>query len=191
MTVLAQSMAAGRVFLRRLVESELLRHATISFGDQTVLSATNFAIGVLLIRNVPQAEYGAFVLANSAIFLAIGLQNALINTPMSVLAPKREGQEQSSFVGSLAATQYSIWLPLVALLFSVALLGSHMGLNRTAQQLTLAVACALPFIFLREFLRRTLFVYMNPTAVLGMDILYALSVLALVLFVVHFGSQAA
>jgi len=155
----------------------LFKNTTLALFDQALLSATNFLINVLLIRNVPAEEYGLFVLLNAALFLAIGLQNAIITTPLSVLAPKMRESEKALFIHSLAITQYYIWLPATFLVVAIATLADFLALFHLPVLVIVATAVAILLSFVREYMRRVFFVFMLTGYVLAVDVIYAASLL--------------
>lgn len=166
---------------QRLQDSELVRHTSVSVVDQALNSAANFAVGLLLIRTIPTAEYGTFVLANTALYLAIGVENSLFTAPMSVLAPKLAAAEKHTFVAALGLGQLVIWLPLLVLSCIVAsILGSAGILDAGSVRLAWVTACvAGPFV-VREFVRQALFIFSAPVAVLIADATYAAAMIAAV-----------
>jgi len=159
---------------------EVLGDTAFAILDRTLLSATNFAVGILLIRRASEAEYGLYVLAHSAILLLIGFQNALITTPMSVMAPKQESSERRNFISTLGKTQYLIWLPLCIILILVSDLGRYFNIDTATAAIILAVAVVTLSVFLQEFMRHAFFLYMVPKYVLFIDIVYAVVFLGVV-----------
>ena len=99
------------ISLRRFVHSDTARHTGVALVDQIINSATSFVVGIALIRSLAATEYGLFVLANAALFLAVGFQHAVIAFPMTVLAPKRPAPQRVAFVDALATGQFAIWIP--------------------------------------------------------------------------------
>ncbi len=152
----------------------------ISVLDQIVISATRFLAGLLLLRNAPAQEYGLYVLLFSIILLAISVQNALITTPLTVLAPAMEPVEQSRFVRALAKGQYLIWLPLLIFVpAGVALWQPAETPLMFGHEMVLAAT--LFFVLAREFLRRSFFVISRPGQVLRTDVLDAALLFALLI----------
>jgi hypothetical protein len=49
-----------------------------ALASQALLSATSFAVGLLLVRHTSDHEYGSYALVLGAILLAASLQNAFI-----------------------------------------------------------------------------------------------------------------
>ena len=101
---------------------------------------------------------------------------------MSVLAPKQEPSTKQLFVCALAKTQYLIWLPIsiISVLISNILLSDYIS-NEISRIILTATIITL-FIFLREFMRHALFVYLLPKAVLVVDIVYTVILITLVYY---------
>lgn len=160
--------------------SEFLRHTSVSVLDQGLNSAANFAVGLLLIRTIPTSEYGVFVLANSALYLALGVENALVTAPMAVRAPKLGDAEKRQHMGQLALAHGFLAVPALLLALAVAGLVQLAGYldAQTSRMVAVTLFAALPFL-VREFLRQTLFVFAAPFAVLAIDGVYAVTLLAL------------
>ncbi len=165
------------VIIKYAVMRELLNGMAGKIGigalDQAMLSITNFIMGIIIIRCVSISDYGLYVFGFSSVLLANGMQNALINTQMSIIAPQKKSIQKKLFCYHLAVGQYAMWLPLsgIGVITSWALLRSGVF---TAHEMTMGVvvSIAIPAIFLREFYRSLLFVYLQPFKVLLLDILY-------------------
>ena len=56
-----------------------------AIADQGIASAGNFATTLLLARALAPAEFGTFVLLNSACLVVLGFQGNLVSTPLVVL----------------------------------------------------------------------------------------------------------
>ncbi len=146
--------------------------ALLSFLDQVLISAARFLAGLLLIRSASAEEYGLYMLLFSIILLAISVQNALITTPMTVLAPTMAQDEQSRFVRALAKGQYLIWLPLL-IFIPAGMLFFQRPESMITPGLALVLAAALFFILAREFFRRAFFVIFRPGQVVRTDFIDA------------------
>ena len=73
---------------------------------QGMLSGVNFAIGFLMVKYATKSEYGTYVILFSIIGILGNYQNALINTPLTVLSPKKESTEKESFLSGLGFGQW-------------------------------------------------------------------------------------
>jgi O-antigen/teichoic acid export membrane protein len=65
----------------------LKKRVAISIVDQGLVSAFNFALNLVLIKAWSPQEYGKFGIILSVGLLLVGVQNAMVNTPASVMLP--------------------------------------------------------------------------------------------------------
>ncbi len=157
--------------------SELLEGTAGKIGlaaiDQSMLSITNFAMNIMIIRCVSKTDYGLYVCGYSLILLANSIQNAVINIQMSIIAPKLGGVQRAAFCSRLAAGQYAMWLPISGAgalgawaLFRIGVLSSHQMI------MAVVISAAVPAIFIREFYRSLLLLDFRPLRVLFSDLVY-------------------
>jgi len=129
------------------------RHLVLSVADQAIVSAFNFALNLFLVRVAAPEEFGVFALVSAASLFAAMVQNAVVNTPLSVhlpIAADAAGKARLLRVFSAANLLLTICLLLVG---SVAL-GIWLG---SGQMLTAFSACAyLVTQFVREYYRALL-----------------------------------
>ena len=153
--------------LRRLVE----RYARVNWAmaDQALLSAVNFATGVLLARALGPSEFGVFSLAWLAVLFVYSLQFALISAPMLSIAAKYEEKDRPRYYGAVF-THFGL---TTAASFSIVLLGSlAFGLLYPPSG---AYALALPIAFatigyqVRDFFRRYFFSLERPASAFILD----------------------
>jgi O-antigen/teichoic acid export membrane protein len=143
----------------------------LSVLDQAWLSAANLLLGVFLIKHSSKEEYGSYVLGYAVILFLVGVQNALVSTQMSVLAPSRSPAEQGRFCSALAVGQFLIFVPVVMVIALVGLVLQLKGLFSGAN-LAYAIAISVLGIILREFFRSYFFLRLRPHAVLYLDIAF-------------------
>lgn len=159
-----------------------LRNAALwSFCDQIVLSAVHFALGLLVLRSSSKAGYGAYVLCWSVLLLLTGLQNAFVNTQMTVRAAGLQREEQARTCGAFLIGQsisYAVLL-LGALLIAAFAFSAFSTARSTA--ITIAVvALAFGGCALREFARSSLLLRGDARSVFRVDVAYAIVLIALV-----------
>ena len=153
--------------------NRLLRLFSVAIADQVLLSAANFFVGFLLIRHSTDADYGLYVLTQSAMSLFVSAQAAWVSGPIAVLAPKRTPEKRYLMIGSIDLSQrkflagatllsmlvpvagyiVGVWSGLIALVSSAGVLAIWVGLQR-------------------EFLRTVFFTYSRPKDVLRIDLIY-------------------
>jgi O-antigen/teichoic acid export membrane protein len=167
----ASGAGAGRSRWLKLFSSAVI--------DQALLSAANFLVGLLLIRNCSDEDYGHYVLGFTALLLLTGLQGAYIGGPLAVLAPRQSPERKRRMLASLYH-QSGRWTGRIAL--GLALLCGLLGLGGllSPELATLgAVYCAVgAFALQREYLRTGLMIYERPQAVLRADLVYVALLLA-------------
>ena len=153
--------------LRTLAGNRLLRLFSSAVIDQALLSATNFAVGLLLIRQTRDEDYGHYVLAFNLLLLVTSFLGSLIGGPLAVLAPKRSPEERQAMTVDL----YRRTTPVLLLLLPIGVWAAHL----TAEYglLLAAFLIAAHTAVEREYLRGVLLLYARPNAVLKADTLYS------------------
>ena len=63
------------------------RRLILSVADQAIVSAFNFGLNLFLIRMAAPQEFGLFAIVTAASLFSTMVQNALVNTPLSVHLP--------------------------------------------------------------------------------------------------------
>jgi O-antigen/teichoic acid export membrane protein len=145
---------------------------------QGLLSATNLAVGLILIRRTTNAEYGYFVLVSATSLLLAGLQAAFVQPPLVIRLSRSSRSERADLVGGIYRAQRRIlaWLAMTAAVVVVTLilagvLGHQLGL------IAIAAVVALSSALYREFFRTVLMSYRLSFEVLKADICYGVAVL--------------
>src|SRR5689334_23321227 len=109
------------------------RNYIVTFVDQGLTTGANMALQVLLIRLISADDYGRFALWQGASLLLLGIQNALITTPLSVrLGAARDRTETSASsalfdVANMAMTTVTFVIGLAA---AFAIEGAGQGAGR-------------------------------------------------------------
>ena len=136
-------------------------------SSQALLSAGNFIIGLILIRNISNIQYGYYVLIFSAILLLISLQNAFFRPQLAIRFPKLDQAGRGELVGGFYREQRRLLPPLGVVIMIVAIALWYAGvLNSTTGPLALAAVIAILAILYREYFRMVLFVHHRPQNVL-------------------------
>ena len=159
----------------------MARKYVLSFLDQGLLSAFNFALGFVLIRTWQPEEFGVFAFWQTVALFCVGIQNALVNTPFSVFVPtcetdsEREGAERmlssvnvrliAVLVGSVAAAN---------LLFPLA--------GSVSPAVTAAVAAYVGGMLLREYARGVGFGRQRPETALRADVVHLVIACSILVF---------
>ncbi|HEY1051613.1 MAG TPA: hypothetical protein VGE39_17695 [Prosthecobacter sp.] len=158
-------MTPGRTRFLRLFSSAVL--------SQALVSAASLLVGLVLIRQTSDLEYGYYVLVFNALLLLASLQNAFIGPPMVVRLTALDAAGRGDLVGGLHRGQRRLmsWAGpaaalLVALLWFAGLLD-----HRTGPLLLAAIATAWA-VLNREYFRMVLMAAHRPAAVLRADLPY-------------------
>ena len=161
--------------IRRLAGSPLLRLFSSAVIDQAVLSAANFAVGLLLIRYSPEEQYGYYVLAFSTIQLLFAAQGAWMTGPLAVLAPKKSETRRREMVGALDGSQRRFLRLVVFGCMPLLLAGHALGMWGLHTTLIMAATVVAGWMMLRrEYVRAVLMIYSRPGSVLRIDLFYVL-----------------
>lgn len=152
---------------------QLARTFGMGLMIQALLSAANFAVGLILIRRTNDLQYSYYILAANALLLATALQTSFVQPfivrNITVLQPA----ERFEVVGAIIRAN-SRWIPMftgIGLLVAALVWALHQ--IDTEQAILVAVAlltCAMALS--REFFRMCLFAYRQPASVLRADALY-------------------
>jgi O-antigen/teichoic acid export membrane protein len=178
--------------LRSLAGSHLLRLFSSAVIDQALLSATNFLVGLLLIRHTSDTDYGHYVLAFNTLLLVTSFQGALIGGPLAVLAPKKDAEAKRAMVTNLYGRLLRFCRVATPMLLITAILATVvLGLDREQAMLLAAFTLTTHAALEREYLRSALMLYARPNAVLGADAVYALLLLVTAALSVWLFSPAA
>jgi O-antigen/teichoic acid export membrane protein len=95
-----------------------------AIADQGIASAGNFATTLLLARALPPAEFGTFVLLNSACVVVLGFQGSLVVSPLVVLGASAPAARTKSYL--TAASIFTVILsPISALVVIAAAASLH------------------------------------------------------------------
>lgn len=145
--------------------------------DQAVVSGSNFALSLLLVRYLGFEEYGVYVLVWMVAQFSAALQHALIIAPMMSAPPR--GITQISNFFSLQLT-FSLSSVVVITIFSTAIADVVIGQGSAGLFSILAITSGASQI--QDFFRRSLFACGRRHHALWIDLIaYGLQPLAVVL----------
>lgn len=125
--------------------------------DQALVSGTNFAVGILLVRYLGLEQYGKFVLGWMIVQFGMSIQNALIVAPMLSLAPKISIAERAGFYGATMRLQAMLVLITALCFLLVPLVPAAKLPSWLSADVMLAVLTCLVLMQLQDYLRRNLF----------------------------------
>lgn len=155
--------------------SAFLRMLSGAVAVQIILSASNFAVGLLLVRQTSDEQYGYYVLITTAILFGTTLQGSFIQPPMIIRLTRAEAQGRSDLIGGLLRDQRRM-LPLVGVLLAL-VAGGFLVAGRLTLSIAAILACgalAVVAALRREFFRMVLFAYRRPNDVLQSDVVYCI-----------------
>lgn len=165
----------------KTLKSSLVRLFGVSVIGQVMLSLSSFAVGLLLIRNVSDMDYGSYILAQSAIQLALTVSGAWMLGPLLVIAPKRDPETRLAIISKLNHDLQRFLL----ILFPLAVLASIGALlcgliTAGLVWIVLATILAITISMQRDFLKVSLLIYSSTRAVFWTDMVYAFGLILMV-----------
>jgi O-antigen/teichoic acid export membrane protein len=150
----------------------LLRQFSTTVVDQVVLSGANFLVGLLLIRQTSDMDYGLFVLVQSAITLLMSGQMAWLSSPLAVLAPSKAPALRRLMVGAVEISQRRFLRRASAAALVVPVVGYFLHAWTGLESLVIALGIAACWTALqREYLRNVLLIYGRPQSMLRADLI--------------------
>ena len=140
--------------------------------DKGLISVVHFLVGLLVLRATSKDEYGIYVNLFSLLMLGVGFQNALVTTPMAILAPRKTPRE-ATFLKQAFWGQWIYWVPLLlVLLMTIGFIQTRISPLHTTVSTQVAVLLTLAMFFIHEFGRNYWFIRNKSAATLRQDILY-------------------
>jgi len=165
----------------------LLHQSVLSLLDQSLLSALNFALGILLIRLATKETYGLYAQLYTVGLFFVSVLESVVSNPLTTLAPSLDGPARTRLIAHLHRFQRRCALVL-AVVFGV---GSAVIIGLSLPHAS-PVLAGLAFAFYlystswREYRRTVRFIEGTPARVVRLDGFYcvamALAVGALVPF---------
>jgi O-antigen/teichoic acid export membrane protein len=158
-------------------------HAAFALADQLVVSATSFVASLIVARTCAKEQFGIYSLGLTVVTVLVGIQQALILSPYTMLRNRRQGCEEQTYTGSILI-HYG--LLTVASWLLVSITATAVWLSRTSAGLAPAIwalGVAITFMLLRDFQRRLSFAKLRFERALIVDLVIAmLQTAVLVLF---------
>jgi O-antigen/teichoic acid export membrane protein len=150
-----------------------------SILSQILLSATNFAVGIILVRRVPQAQYGYYVLINSAVPLLAQLQGAFITPSLQSRVTIAGPEARREFVGGLLREQRLLLVAVAVASLVICALAWGAGALQTQTVVIFALGsmAAVAWLF-RDCQRMLLVAYRHSVDVLRGDATFAAILIA-------------
>lgn len=161
-------------FLTHFSRSRVVGQISGSILTQAVLSITNFIVAFSVARYAAKSEYGMYVILFSIMGIAAAYQGALINTPLTVLAPKKESTEKHLFLSGLAFGQWLFFLPPALLSIIIGSIYSFFHHDLSILKYILVLLAASSTYLLREFIRTVNYSKLRIYLLVKMDALFVL-----------------
>jgi O-antigen/teichoic acid export membrane protein len=145
-----------------------------SILSQILLSVTNFLVGIILVRRAPQAQYGYYVLINSAVPLLALLQGAFITPSLQSRVTIAGAAERREFVGGLLREQrlLLVVVGVTSLVMCALALGAGALQSEAMVIAALGSIAAVAWLF-RDCRRMLLVAYRQSMDVLRGDAIFA------------------
>jgi O-antigen/teichoic acid export membrane protein len=172
-----------------LAPGHFVSHVGSAVVAQGLLSAANFFIGLLLLRNAGVQPYAHYVLAMNTVALLVSLQTAFLVPPLSTRLPSLPAARRATLIGGLLEVQQRLLrfggtaAIFIGLLYSAYLaVATSSGFEPETTH-----PFAVPSVFWgsllvalcslrREFLRQTLLALRRAHDILRADFCYALAI---------------
>ena len=142
--------------------------------DQTLSSASNFALAVIVARQVGTTEYGIFAIGFTIYALALGVSRALSTDPLVVRFSHKSLDDQREEAGTAAGTAILFGVVLGGLLVAAAVLA---GPPLRSSLLTFGVG--LPFLLWQDSYRYQFVASRRPQLAALNDLVWLLALSAL------------
>jgi O-antigen/teichoic acid export membrane protein len=148
------------------------RHAGfLALGDQGVVSATNFATGLIIGRFCSKEELGLYMLGWTLVIIATEISAALITTPYTVFSPALGQLHLRRYRASMLAHQCILSGLFVALIIVAATATSWLDTANPLPKVLWSLAGVILFILVRDFIRRVCFAHLKMLEAIALDCL--------------------
>ncbi len=160
--------------------------SSMALADQMMISASNFATGIVLVRGLGLSEFGKYSIAYALLLYANALQMSFIASPMLSIAPLLGESDKRQFVNGMLAFQI---LSSMLLFVVFALVGGVARIFTTYYSLpcVLAFACCVGTFQLQDWLRRYYFLYRKGKLAIASDFISYLGQFVLLLVLWRMG----
>lgn len=160
----------------RLIRKNAVSEGGIVLIDQGMMSLATFIIGILVARASTKADYAVYVLGLSLLIPLRGIQQALVNLPVTIYLPRLNGRDQNAYLGSSIVSTVVLCI-LFGLIFLIVKLWGAAFFNEENIRL-LSIMPTLLFLLitslLRDFMRNTLLAQLNVWASVRVNVISSL-----------------
>lgn len=162
-----------------------IRPGIASALDQAWLSLLNLAISLAFIRFASKEDYGIYLLLMTPLYLMMGLQNALILSPIATVLPSSQDKDKSK-VYNTAVTAAVLFCTLGAMLGGVGLAIYSMIQGKFAPTLAIGFGIAAAGVCAREATRTLYYTRGQAQAALLADLIYGAGLMLATGFLSYF-----
>lgn len=158
-------------YISRLLNSQSsrIRNAIIILADQAVCSGSTFLTGVIVGRVLSVGAFGEFSLGMSLLVFSLVLQDTLLATPYTFHVHNSPVERLPRLRAGALVQSLLLSLVCATLLIAVSLLTFPNAGDSNLPLILRALGISLPFLFLRECLRRQFFAEFSLALALKMD----------------------
>ena len=157
--------------MRRGAVARLMGSTVLS---QAFLSAGNFLVAFLLLRQLGPEPYGYYVLVSVAVILCASLQGAFFQVPLVMVMARATATQRPALVGGVMKARARLVYGLAALVLGLDALAWVGGLIAEERALLVLVASVTTVVVLhREFCKGVLLAHHRTGDVLRGDLVYA------------------
>jgi O-antigen/teichoic acid export membrane protein len=140
----------------------------LSLLDQAIFAATLFLTTVIVGRAFSPEELGVYYLAFTVFMLLRGVQVELTSSPYTIYCQRRAGRELATYTGSTLISHLLVTVIGVVGLATADVIGQLAGASQFLP-LGWSLAAALPFLLLREYIRRLAFARLQVLTAMLLD----------------------
>ena len=186
-TLCSRTRASMRLVLGKAAALASRNPSLVALADQGVVSATNFATGVIIGRVCGKAELGVYALAWTLISLTTEISSVLTTAPYTVFSPRLDQYQRSRYLGSVLVHQLFLSLLFALTMVAGVVLGSWRGwLPNSVSSAVTTTAGVIVFIGVREFVRRVSFAELKVGLALLIDVIACIVQAGGLLLLLHF-----
>ncbi|MCP3952955.1 MAG: hypothetical protein GY697_12175 [Desulfobacterales bacterium] len=179
------------MFGKHLISGATLQKHALAVVDQGIVSGANLATTVIIGRACGAAQLGVYSLAFTILVLITCVQTSIATSPYIYFGSVHKGEKQRFYAGS---TLLEIVVVAALATMSLVLLASVLGIGRFTMldgRLVLILAVVVPFILLRDFLRRFALAHLQIASAVLLDGLVAVIQLIILLLLAKTASLTA
>lgn len=167
--------------------SHLDTKSLLALFDQGIVSAMSLIASVIVGRYCGADGLGIYSLAISIIVLFIGLQTAIVSAPYTVFRTRIDAVDEKSFAGSsMVSSVIVISLGTLLLLVGFGVFYIFKFIP-SLDFVILTLAALVPFLLMREFVRRYAFAHLNMGSAVVLDTSVAVIQVSSLLLLAQFG----